>query len=63
MGDSNKYVIAGSIKCNNLVEDAKDMVSFTLQLNAEGGFNISKVEAMNILGKMSLAVMQAVIGK
>lgn len=57
MDDKKHYVIAGSVKCNNLVEDAMDLISFNLQMDTEGTFTLTSVDAKNILGSLSTTIL------
>lgn len=53
------YELTGSIKCNGLVEDATELLSFSLEIVTKGEFELTNVEAKNILGNLFISVLKA----
>lgn len=58
MENPKHYTLAGTVKCNDLVPDAKDIIAFQLQIETEGAFSLSSVEAKNILGNLFITILK-----
>ncbi len=58
MENPKHYTLAGTIKCNDLVPDARDIIAFQLQVETEGAFSLTSGEAKHILGQTFLTILK-----
>ncbi|MFA9466461.1 MAG: hypothetical protein ACERKN_19535 [Velocimicrobium sp.] len=58
MDNPKHYTLAGTVKCNDLVPDARDILAFQLQIETEGCFEFSPAEAKNLLGNLFISVLK-----
>ncbi|MDF2537738.1 MAG: hypothetical protein K0S76_759 [Herbinix sp.] len=54
--------LAGSIRCNELVENATELVAYNLEIEAKGKFKLTNNDIKKILEALTVTVLKAAIG-